>query len=384
MNSSHDRSSLGRLDIDDEQLATLAAEALGEAPESVRLRASRAEQHPYDLPALTTAGRHWVTGTLSTPNGDRDFRLFVKHVQRFSTSLHAAMVPEEHRAAVDAALPWANEPSVYRSTLASSLPDGLAMPKALLVKDLDADSAAIWLAEVPSTVMHWTTADLVRAAYLLGRFAVNPAVRAVAAESGHRMAAVRDYAEGRLRHQVVPALLDEGLAHHPLIAGAFSPDLIARLRAAATRLPEFVTELEAIPPLASHGDACPNNLLTHPGTTDITLIDFGFFGEQPVGFDLSQLLVGEVQLGRRPAAALAEDEDAVLPAYVRGLHDEGVDIPEATVRRFHALLLLLFAGLSAYPLEHLGGPVTPEALAAASERAQMAAFALDLVDATSS
>ena len=384
MNSSHDRTSLGALDIDDEQLATLAAEALGEAPESVRLRASRAEQHPYDLPALTTAGRHWVTGTISTPNGDRDFRLFVKHVQRFSTSLHAAMVPEEHRAAVDAALPWANEPSVYRSTLASALPEGLTMPRALLVQGLDANSAAIWLAEVPSAPTQWTSADLARAAYLLGRFAANRDVRAVAAKSGHRMAAVRDYAEGRLRHQVVPALLDEGLAHHPLIAGAFSPDLIARLRRAAHRLPEFVEELEGMPLMASHGDACPNNLLTHPDSTDITLIDFGFFGEQPAGFDLSQLLVGEVQLGRRPAAGLAEDEEAVLPTYVRGLRDEGLDISESTVRRSHALLLLLFAGLSAYPLEHLGGPVTPEALAAASERAQMAAFALDLVDATSS
>ena len=64
------------------------------------------------------------------------------------------------------------------------------------------------------------------------------------------MAAVGQYVEGRLRHQVVPALMDDGLAHHPLIAAAFSPTLVARLRAAAAQLPEVVVELDAMPPLA--------------------------------------------------------------------------------------------------------------------------------------
>ena len=75
-----DRSSLGRLDIDDDHLTALAARALGESPQEVQLLSSIASPHPYALPALTTAGRHWVRGTLSTPRGPRDFRLFVKHL----------------------------------------------------------------------------------------------------------------------------------------------------------------------------------------------------------------------------------------------------------------------------------------------------------------
>ena len=377
-----DRSSLGRLDIDDDHLTALAARALGESPQEVQLLSSIASPHPYALPALTTAGRHWVRGTLSTPRGPRDFRLFVKHVQRFSTSVHAAMVPEEHRAGLDAALPWANEPSVYRSGLAQALPSGLTMPRALLVSDLDQDSASIWLAEVTTRDDPWTTAQLERAAYLLGRFAASPGVRAVAEESGHRMAAVGQYVEGRLRHQVVPALMDDGLAHHPLIAAAFSPTLVARLRAAAAQLPEVVVELDAMPPLASHGDACPNNLLIHPDSSDITLIDFGFFGLQPVGFDLTQLLVGEVQLGRRPASALSADEPVALSAYVRGLLDEGQSLTEREVRPSHALPMMLFCGLSAYPFELLDQPVTPATVAIATERAHLAGFILDLVEAT--
>lgn len=375
------RSGLGALDVSDAHLATMAALALDESPDEVTLLDSSAVEHPYALDALTTSGRHWVTGSLQTPRGARTFRLFVKHVEAFSRSARAHLVPAEHRADVDASIPWATEPAVYRSALAASLPAGLSMPRALHVEDLDSHSAAIWLAEVPAEEHRWTTAELERAAYLLGRFAANPGVQAQA--TAQRTPTIRAYAEGRLRHQIVPALHDEGLAQHPLIAGAFSPELIDQLRAASDRLPAFVEELEGTPVGASHGDACPNNLLVHPSSADITLIDFGFFGLQPLGFDLTQLLVGEVQLGRRPTAALAADDAATLPAYARGLRDEGAaDLPDELLRRAHALLMLLFCGLSAYPFELLQQPPTPEALALTRERAAMASFILDLVDAT--
>ena len=55
-----DRSSLGRLDIDDDHLTALAARALGESPQEVQLLSSIASPHPYALPALTTADRKSV------------------------------------------------------------------------------------------------------------------------------------------------------------------------------------------------------------------------------------------------------------------------------------------------------------------------------------
>ena len=339
-----DRSSLGRLDIDDDHLTALAARALGESPQEVQLLSSIASPHPYALPALTTAGRHWVRGTLSRPR-PRDFRLFVKHVQRFSTSVHAAMVPEEHRAALDAALPWANEPSVYRSGLAQALPRVDHAP-CLLVSDLDQDwprsGWPVTTRDDPWTTAHWS------ARHTCSGGLPRAGVRAVAEESGHRMAAVGDYVEGRLAASGRAGADGRRACPPPLIAAAFSPP---SWPGCGPRRRSFrvVVELDAMPPLASHGDACPNNLLIHPDSSDITLIDFGFFGLQPVGFDLTQLLVGEVQLGRRPASALSADEPVALSAYVRAARRGPV--PDRTrVRRSHALLMMVFCGLSALPL----------------------------------
>ena len=63
------------------------------------------------------------------------------------------------------------------------------------------------------------------------------------------------------------------------------------------------------------------------------MIDFGFWGPAPLGFDLGQLITGEVQLGERPAAALPGDEQECLAAYVAGLRAEGCDVDVAAVER---------------------------------------------------
>jgi hypothetical protein len=112
------------------------------------------------------------------------------------------------------------------------------------------------------------------------------------------------------------------------------------------------------------------------------LIDYGFWGLQPIGFDLSQLLVGDVQLGRRTADDLREVEATILAAYVEGMRDEGSDIPLPVVRRSHALQLMLFTGLSCLPFEHLETAPTPELHHVAAQRAGIARFALDLLEST--
>ena len=93
-------------------------------------------------------------------------------------------------------------------------------------------------------------------------------------------------------------------------------------------------------------------------------------------------MLGDVQIGRRPAACLHRVEAACLPAYVEGLRDEGCAVPTQQVRRAHAILMLFFTGLSSFPLEHLPHEPTPERHRIAAERAAMARFILDLVDAT--
>ena len=378
----HDRAELGTADLPDHRLAALVARQL-QTDDAVLLE-SRAEVAPYDLEALTTAGRYRVTGIARTAAGDQPFAFFVKVVQSWARTAAFSFVPEQYREIALAGLPWWVEPAVYRSELADRLPDGLAMPAAYAVEDLDEDSAALWLELVEHDASPWDVEAFASAARLLGRLAASDRVRPLSgtgrdADAAERM---RGYAEGRVAHQVAPALRDDDLWRHPLVAGAFDDDLRTRLLAALDELPDLVAELAAAPAATAHGDACSRNLLVRPAQGDVVLIDFGFFGPAPVGFDLGQLLIGEVQTGERPAGCLPALEAACLPAYVAGLQDEGWAVDVAVVRRVHALQMLLFSGVSAVPFEHLGGPPTPELHALAAERAAAARFVLDLVDAT--
>jgi hypothetical protein len=194
---------------------------------------------------------------------------------------------------------------------------------------------------------------------------------------------VATYVGGRLTHQVFPMLRVDELWAHPLISGAFDSALRERLLAAAEKAWDYGTELMALPTTVGHGDACPGNLLVRTDDdTSFTLIDFGLWMELPVGFDLGQLLVGDVQIGVRSSADLAERDELCLTAYLRGLGDEGHQVEEATLRRAHALQLLLFTGLSAFPWDLVHGPVTPQVRAIAAERAAITRYVLDLVEAT--
>jgi Phosphotransferase enzyme family len=373
-----DRTVLGPADVSDDALAALVEDALG--VRDAEVVSCVADVAAYDLEALTTGGRYWVRGTARHSGGASPFAFYVKVVRSWARSPLFQHVPEEVRELAMASLPWRSEPLVYRSDLARRLPRGLSMPRAHAVVDLDEESAALWLEAVDVDPRRWEVEDFAHAAHLLGRLAASPSVRPLAALGSRDV--VRRYASGRVEHQVLPLLRGEELWASPVVAAAFGPEVRSRILSAAASLPSVLEELGSAPLGTAHGDACPRNLLTARGAPQpLVMIDFGFWCEAPLGFDLSQLLLGEVQLGERPAAELAALEEACLPEYVRGLRAEGCDTPLAVVRRAHALLMLLFWGLTAPPVEVVVGAPSPGA-AAAHERASAAGFVLDLVDAT--
>jgi hypothetical protein len=380
------RSALGPADVSDAELVEIVAGSLGLAAADVELLGSTAEPVDYDLAAITTAGRHWVRGTVRTPAGNVPFGFFVKQVQSWSRSPLFVHVPPEFREQAAVMVPWRTEPMVYRSDLADRLPDGLSMARAVAVRELDSLSAAVWLEEVvpvPAAEGLWDVARLAHAAYLLGRLAASPRVAELAAIGEVvRQWTIRDYFDGRLSMAVLPPLRDNETWQHPLVAGAFDPDLRRRLVAAADKTERYVAELERLPYGTSHGDACTNNLLVRAGSDDLVLIDFGFWGPAPLGFDLGQLLLGDVQLGRRGAECLTELEAACTPSYVRGLRDEGAAVEAAAIRRAHALQMLIFSGLSSLPVEHFDLEPTAELHRISAERAAATRFILDLVDET--
>jgi hypothetical protein len=373
------RELLGPGDVSDDALAAMVRDALDVA--DVDLLSCEVAVVDYDLEALTTAGRYWVRGTARHADAVSPYAFFVKVVQSWTRSPQFRQVPEHLREVAAAGLPWRGELLAYRSDLGCRLPAGLAMPRAHSVLDLDEESACLWLQAIDADPAPWSHATFDRAAYLLGRLAAAPAVEPVARLGMTDV--VRSYGFGRLTHQVLPALRSEQLWAHPLVADAFSPELRGRLLAAADALPLMLAELDDAALGTAHGDACPRNLLVpRDGSSEFVLIDFAFWCRAPLGFDLSQLLMGEVQVGERKAAELAELEQLCLAAYVRGLRDEGCEVQYEVVRRQHALLMLLFAGLSAVPLEVLYGLPAPGAAEVVRERAAAAAFVLDLVDAT--
>lgn len=380
--SIHDRSALGAVDVSDDELRGMVAAAVDREVDAVEIVDSRADEVPYDIPSITTAGRWWVHGHAAVGGTTVPFRFFVKAVQSWSRSPFFAFVPAEMQEMAEASVPWRTEPLVYRSDLATRLPAGLAMPRAFGVFDLDEASAAMWLEDVASDTPArvWDLDRYGAAAHLLGRLAASPAV-AEHADVGRHAWTVYDYLYGRLDNSVFPALRDDSTWQHPLIAPTFDAELRARILGAIDRAPDHVAELTSLPLVTGHGDACPNNLLDRPdGADGFVLIDFGFWGPRPVGFDLGQLLCGEAQLGRCRTADLPTIEAVIVDAYVDGLRSEGCDVPAAVARRAHALQVLLFTGVSALPFEHLDREPTDELLGLAAERARLARFCLDLVD----
>ena len=374
------RTLLGPADVDDTALAAMVSDQLGVA--EVDVLDCRVEVVDYDLEALTTAGRYWVRGTARHRDGSSPYAFFVKVVQCWSRTPQFQMVPPELRELAAAGLPWRSEPLVYASDLGQRLPAGLSVPRVHLVRELDETSACLWLQVVDADRTPWQPGTFERAAYLLGRLAASSDV-----EPLNRLGptdVVRGYAHGRVQGQLLPALRSDALWEHPLVAAAFDRQLRDRLLAAVDALPALLVELDGAPLGTAHGDACARNLLVpRDRSADFVLIDFAFWCRAPLGFDLSQLLLGEVQLGERPAAELPELHERCLAAYVAGLRDEGCDVPFEQVRRVQALLMLLFAGLSAVPLEVLYGLPAPGAADVVRERAAAATFVLDLVDATS-
>ncbi len=356
-----DLSALGPAAVDEATLAGMVERLLGTPVGG--LHDVRVEEVAYAVPAITTSARHWVRGSTA---GGTPWSLFCKQVQSWERHPFFAQVPPPLRDLAAAGVPWRSEPEVYRSDLADRLPPGLAMPRAVGVFDLDELSAAVWLPRLDVRPLDWDTGTYAVVARALGRFAAANGVRVVAATAGHDLT-VWSYLHGRLSAQVLPMLRDDAVWAHPLVAGAFDAVLRDRLRATADRAEALTAELAALPRLAAHGDACPNNLLAVEGVDGLCLIDYGFFGPGPVGFDLTQLLVGDVQTGAAAYDDLPGLDDVLVAAYVEGLRAEGDDTPLEVVRRAHALQLVLYAALSAVPVEHLADPPT-ELLERTSQR----------------
>ena len=324
-----------------------------------RVLESCTDEVAYELETITTQARWWVSGRLERDGVVEDFRVVAKVLRSADRSPIWAFIPPEGRADTLAMLDWRVEPAVYASDLSVHLPPDLTMPRCYGLRRLDEGSAVLWLEAVEGATPSWDDADLARAARALGRLAGSPAVAAVADRVGHPYGPVmvRRYWQGRLSMHFGTAYRDPTLWEHPVLAAEVDADARARILGLLDAAPALVAEVEALPLLSGHGDGCANNLLLTPAS--VVGIDWAFFSRLPVGFDLTQLVVSDIELGRAAASTLRHRQEVALPAYAAGLAAEGVVVEPDALLRAHRVHAALTAGVPVIPLERLSeDPVT--------------------------
>ena len=353
------------------------AQQLGVHPNDVEIAEVQTSEVPYDLPALTTASRQRVRGTARVAGQMHPFSFFVKVVQSCERSPLFASIPPAFHAMVCAQLDYRVEPMAYASDLSAALPPGLRMPTCYAVVDLDQASSALWLEDVDHDPGPWSHDRYRQVAYRLGRFAVRrPVHEATAAIQALPHRGIRDYLNGRVTNHLVPALESPDLWTHPLVADHFG-DLRAGFRTLVERLPALTDELESLPAGMCHGDACTRNLLW--GRDEVYLIDFGFLTHAAVGTDLSQLVLGQIQLAERSADDLDQLDALSLEAFAAGVAAEGGPATLDQIARARANTMAIFCGMTAVPLESLTEPETPRLHQFFAARRRVAQFVFHLL-----
>jgi hypothetical protein len=174
---------------------------------------------------------------------------------------------------------------------------------------------------------------------------------------------------------------DDALWARPLVADVVDERFREDLRRALALLPDLLDEMDTLPTSLPHGDAAPVNLLRPRDEPDTYVaIDWAFHCQLPLGHDLGQLLVGEVERGRMQPERLPGLLSVLEDAYVDGLAEEGLDVSATAVRRGVVCSSLAPRTLpGAFPLEQLDGPDTDEHVAFLRRRAGLSRFVLDLV-----
>jgi hypothetical protein len=360
-----------------DRLRSVAAMALGEP--SVCVLGAEARPAGYAFTSIATGGLFHVDGTADTPRGPRAWSAFVKVLQHPRHWPLIGVLPPETAAELLELFPWREELQVREQVL-PVLPPGLRVPELYCVADLGEDRLAVWMEDIDVDHEPWDTATYRRAARLLARLAARrrPGDPAGACDLPPGLA-VRKVVESRAP-QLAGLLGDDSLWQRPLVADVVDPDYRRDLRLALDRLPAVLSEMAALPSSLPHGDAAPVNLLRPRGEPDtFVLIDWGFGCQLPLGFDIGQLLVGEVERGAMSPERLPGLHDLLVTAYVDGLADEGLHVDAATVRRGSISSLGPRTLVGAFPMELPDGTGTEEELALLRRRAGLGRFVADLV-----
>ncbi len=331
-----------------------------------------ADFDPVPLTNMTTTALGRIAGAMGdgTP-----WSVVIKLVQSPTCSPLWNEIPSDFHATVMSDLRWRNEPDLYRSRFGEFLPPGLRLPVVYRVDDLDDAHIAVWMEDVAHLPGAWSDADYRGAGTLLGRMwgrlrdgSLPPGIDLPRRD-------LRGYFFGRILHGVLPPLTSDETWMHPVLADGEDRTLRADIVALADIAPSILDRLDPLPRGATHGDACPQNLLHAAGADEIVAIDWQFGSLNTVGFDVGQVLAGHAESGELDPDRLAGAFDAVLDGHIDGLRAEGVDLDPDVVRTGAVGVLVIRSAFTAIPLENLASAGDGSLI---RDRCRYARFLVDL------
>lgn len=360
------------LAVDRERLTAVVRRVVGRPDAQLATVQVRPASHQVEN--MTTQALTHVWGTLAdgTP-----WRVFAKTLR---PAWHAPLweqIPPTFHDQVRRTLDWQDEPHVYTSPLARDLPSGLRLPR-LYGVDRGEERITLWLEDVDDT-QTWDAARYQRTARQLGRLAGRWPEHRVVAELGLRRRPHVQTLFSKVTHQDLPALADDALWQTPALQAATARhgDLRGDLHRLAAVAPALVEAYEDLPHALAHGDATPHNW-HEPTPGDTVAIDLSYVGPAALGSDLSQLLVGRFESGTATDHDLDDIGTTLLPAYLDGLADEGLDVDPDHVEAGWAITLAIRSVFTALLVDHRPDlhPTTRDQLLA--RRALTCRFGLDL------
>lgn len=347
MQSSRTAAALDGVPVDPVRLTAVVRRATGRHDAEIASVETRPATHRVEN--MTTAALTQVSGTLSdgTP-----WRVFAKTLRPAWHAPLWADIPPAFHEQVKRSLDWHDEPRTYRGPLADDLPGDLRLPRLYGLDETD-ERITLWLEDVDDTTC-WSVARYRRTAQHLGRLAGRwSEQRAVEQLPGIRRRTMAELFHGKISHADIPALADDALWETPAVQAATAThgDLRGDLQRLARVAPALVEAYGELPHGLAHGDATPDNL-REPGSGAIVAIDLSYVCPAPLGSDLSQLLVGRFESGAANEHDLAEIQTVLLPAYLDGLAQEGVNVAPHQVEAGWAIALAVRSVFSALILDH--------------------------------
>jgi hypothetical protein len=251
--------------------------------------------------------------------------LFVKALQHVKHWPTLGLMPPHIVDDFIAMYPWRSELDLWEPWEVATMPAGLRPPQLHALVEMPDERAAVWMEDVVESPDGWDLERYRRAAHLLGRWnarSTDPELIARCPFTEPNFA-LRMYAVNAVAFRGLMPLDDDRVWGHPWLAD--HGDLRADLRGLAPDIPEMLDRMATFVQCVPHGDASPQNLLVPADDPDtFVVIDISFRAPHALGFDLGQLLVGLTHAGEVPAARLPEVAATIVPAYLDGLHADGV------------------------------------------------------------